>query len=222
MLDRLRPFVRLDEAEQLVNEPGTATGLVGRVTPRGGYVLVYMMLGYARDYGSCGGLSAHNGDSERVALELELLDETGGDAVVQQAYTAAHEGTVNDHGMVFGAGDLTTLVHEADPSFGQPRWVVFSSANKHATYASVAICEGISPLPCLDEDCDPDGVADPSPFTRLFPFANAGEPTAPLLGDLSGLGFPGEDAWLDQDFCGGLGGSGCASSVLEKLTVDPF
>ena len=222
VIDRLRPFVRLDEAEQLVNEPGTAVGLVARVTLRGGYVVLYMMLGYARDYGSCGGFTAHNGDSERVVLELELLDETTGDAVVHQAYTAAHEGTINDHGMVFGTDELGELVHEDDPTFGEPRWVVFASANKHATYASAAICEAVSPLPCVDEDCSPDGVADPTPYTLLLPFTNAGEPTAPLLGDLSPLGFPGEDAWLDQPFCGGLGGSGCASSVYDKLTVDPF
>ncbi|MCA9622923.1 MAG: hypothetical protein KC731_28085 [Myxococcales bacterium] len=223
VLDRFRPFLRLDEAEKLVDDPGFVTGIVGRVTPRGGDVLVYMMLGYEHDFGSCGGFSGHNGDSERVVLELRRVDGSVGDAALQRAYTAAHEGTLSDHGMIFEAGSLASLVFDADPMVGgEPRWVVFPSANKHATYANVSICEGISPLPCFDEDCAPDNVPDPTPFTRLMPFVNAGEPDHHLIDELTPIGFPGEDAWLDQSFCGGLGGIGCASSVVSKLVNDPF
>ena len=42
------------------------------------------------------------------------------------------------------------------------------------------------------------------------------------VGDLGPVGFPGDDAWADQDFCGGLGGSVCSSSVRSKLVTDPF
>lgn len=223
VLLRLRPFVRLDEAEQLVSDPDFTLGVVGRVTPVGSFVHAYMMLGYAYDYGSCGGITSHNGDSERVALQLAPVQGSAGDVRVQQAYTAAHEGTITDHSMVFSTAELGQLVHETDPAFGEPRWVVFASADKHATYATAAICEGIAPgVPCTDEDCSPDNVADPAPFTRLFPYLNAGEPTMPMVTDLSVIGFVGDDAWADQDFCGGLGGNGCSSPVRDKLTVDPF
>ena len=104
----------------------------------------------------------------------------------------------------------------------EPRWVVFPSADKHATYATVEICEGISPVPCLDEDCGPDDVADPALFDVLPLSFNAGELAAPRLTDLTPAGFPGDDAWAEQDFCGGLGGTGCSSSVRSKLLVDPF
>ena len=49
-----------------------------------------------------------------------------------------------------------------------------------------------------------------------------GEQRSPRLTALDELGFPGEDAWADQPFCGGLGGRTCASSVREKLLLDPF
>lgn len=223
VLDRLRPLRRFDEEEAAVDDAEVVLADVGRVAPApdGAYRLM-VMLGYSRDYGSCG-FTAHNGDSERVALDLVPLPEEGaGGVVVRRAYTAAHEGTANDHGRVFADGELDQLVLSPDPRTNQPRWTVFPSADKHATYATIEICEGISPLPCLDEDCGPDGVADPAAYDRLPPVGNAGELVAPRLTDLSELGFAGEDAWADQDFCGGLGGTECSSSVRSKLLDDPF
>jgi hypothetical protein len=100
--------------------------------------------------------------------------------------------------------------------------VVFPSQDKHATYVSIDVCENISPVPCLDEDCGPDGVANPSEYDLLPPFVNAGEEAHPRVTDLTMIGFPGDSAWADQDFCGGLGGGGCSSAVREKLLSDPF
>lgn len=220
VLDRLRPLVILDEDEELVGAADFAVGLVGRVAPVGDRIHVFMMLGYAEDFGSCG-FTAHHGDSERVALRLAPHGDTPGGVVVEAAYTAAHEGTENDHGRLFVGPDLAELTFGADPVLQEPRWAVFASANKHATYGSLAICEGVSNTPCLDEDCGPDGV-DPADYALLFPFVNAGEESAPLATDLSMLGFPGDDAWAAQDFCGGLGGDGCSSPVRDKLLADPF
>ncbi|MCA9636040.1 MAG: hypothetical protein KC420_08425, partial [Myxococcales bacterium] len=93
---------------------------------------------------------------------------------------------------------------------------------KHATYATIAICEGISLIPCFDEDCAPDGVDDPGAYDRLPEVVNAGEESSPRVSDLGVVGFPGDDAWKDQDFCGGLGPGTCSSAVREKLLVDPF
>lgn len=223
VLDRLRPIILLDEDEKIVDDPTGVIGIVGRVAPEGSELRVYMMLGYSRDYGSCGGFTAHDGDSERVALALAPRPGGGaGDAQVAAAYTAAHEGTANDHGRVFLDDELGLLTVGNDPVLAQPRWFVFASANKHATYASKSICEGISFVPCLDEDCGADGVSDPATYAILAPYLNAGEPTHSLVTDLSAIGFPGELPFAEQSFCGGLGGSGCSSPVREKLIDDPF
>jgi len=223
LLGAMRPLRRMDEAEQMIGDPSAVTGDVGRVVMVGDRFRVFVMLGYHYDYGSCGGFTSHNGDSERVALDL-AADPAGGPGgvVVAGAYTAAHENTANDHGMVFAGAALDMLVFTPDPQTSRPRWVVYPSADKHATYATIEICEDISAIPCLDEDCAPDDVDDPALFDVLSPFVNAGEEAAPRVGDLAEVGFPGEEAWVEQDFCGGLGGTGCSSSVRYKLTVDPF
>jgi hypothetical protein len=224
-LELLRPMLRLDEAESLVDDPDTVLAFVGRVAPAAAnpdQTRMFVMLGYHRDYGSCG-FTAHNGDSERVALDLGPLAGGGpGDVVMTGAYTAAHEGTATDGSRLFVGSELDQLVIEPDPDSTDPRWVVFPSADKHATYATIDICENVSPLPCFDEDCAPDGVASPADYDRLPPVWNAGEESAPMLEALDAVGFPGDDAWADQEFCGGLGGSGCSSAVREKLLVDPF
>lgn len=223
VLDRYRPTLILDEAEQLVSDPQAMVGIVGRVAPVDGRIHAYMMLGYSRDYGSCGGFTSHNGDSERVVVALSPAPERGpGSVRLSAAYTAAHEGTVTDHGQVYEGAGLAQLTYEVDPALLEPRWVVFPSADKHATYASIDVCEGISFVPCFDEDCAPDGVATPEDFALLMPFVNAGEEAFPFVTELTAIGFPGDQAWVDQDFCGGLGGSGCSSAVREKLLVSPF
>jgi hypothetical protein len=219
-LDRLRPIVVLDEDEPLVNDPTAVVGLVGRVTPVGQFIHMYMMLGYSKDYGSCGGFTGHNGDSERVALKLEQAPGGDlGDVVVNAAFTTGHEGTSNDQSRIFEGVNLALLSFSMDV---EPRWEVFSSASKHATYGTKMLCEDVSIIPCFDEDCAPDNVANPALYRRLFAFVNAGEPATPLVNDLGPLGFVGETAWGNQDFCGGLGGSGCSAPVRDKLTNDPF
>jgi hypothetical protein len=221
-LERLRPVRRLDETEPLIDDASAVLADVGRVIASGDRFRVFVMLGYSEDYGSCG-FTAHSGDSERVALDLEPWTDGGaGGVIVVGAYTAAHENTTNDHGRVFTGADLQELVFDLDPQTREPRWVVFPSSAKHATYASVEICEGISIVPCIDEDCGPDGVDDPALFDRLPMVVNAGEEAAPRVTDLAIVGFPGDDAWAEQDFCGGQGGTGCSAPVREKLLVDPF
>ncbi len=194
---------------------------VGRVAPApDGRIRVYLMIGYHRDYGRCG-LTAHHGDSERVAVDLQPVGPGDVDAVA--FYTAAHEGTITDSGHVFAGAELAELSFPDDPDSGEPRWMVWASDGKHATYGSVQRCEDAQWAPCVEEDCDPDGV-DPEPYTWLPDAHNAGEEAYPFLTDLGPVGFPGEDAWANQDFCGGLGPDllGCAAPVREKLLVDPF
>ncbi|HHO50034.1 MAG TPA: hypothetical protein ENK18_03980 [Deltaproteobacteria bacterium] len=137
-------------------------------------------------------------------------------------YTAAHEGELTDAGRTVAADGLWQLSFPLDPATGQPRWRIYASDGKHATYGTKAWCEGASSVPCVEEDCGFEG-GDPGVFARIPPVANAGEPDAPRLTELSRLGFPGEEAWVDQPFCGGQGRSwSCASPVVDKLTDDPF
>ena len=217
VIDRFRPLRRLDEAESYTNDDDATVGDVGRVAvgPVDGY-RVFVMLGWSHDYGSCGGFTAHNGDSERIALDLEPYPDGGpGGVIVRGAYTAAHEGSINDSGRTFTGDDLGLLQFDADTETAEPRWVVFPSADKHATYGSIEICENISKLPCVDEDC--------AEGEDLLPdFVHAGEDDARIVDDLTDIGFPGDFAWTDQDFCGGQGGLICSSPVREKLLVDPF
>lgn len=224
ILARVRPSLQLDESEPLVDDPEAVLAMVGRVFPVGDLIHVYIMIGYHYDYGRCG-FSSHDGDSERVAVALQRMSgpsDGAGDVMLVSAYTAAHEGTLTDEGATYEGASLSELSFPIDPSTGEPRWRVWSSDGKHATYGSIDACESASYVPCIEEDCAPDGV-DPLPFEILPEIANAGEPATPLLTDLSSLGFPDEDAWLEQDFCGGRGRSGpCSAPVRDKLTADPF
>lgn len=222
-LELLRPRRRFDEEEPYFEDADAVLGDVGRVVAVDDHLRIFVMLGYSRDYGSCAGLSSHNGDSERVVIDLLPWSAAGaGGVVFESAYTAAHEGTITDGSRLFAREELDQLVVQPDPDSQRPRWFVYPSAGKHATYANVEICEGVSNAPCLDEDCNPDDVADPSAFDILPPVVNAGEPEAIRVDDLTELGFPGETAWGDAPFCGGLGGTGCPPSVRDKLLNDPF
>ena len=218
VLRRLRPRMTFDESEQLMDDEGAVLFGVGRVTPADdGNVRVFLMTGYSSDYGRCG-VAAHDGDSERVAFDLEV---SGSDAHVVATYTAAHEGELNDHSAVFRESELAEASF-VDGEHG-PRWQVFASDGKHAAYQTVQLCEDAEWVVCLEEDCAPDGVEDTERFDRLPPVVNVGEPDAPRMSGLEAIGFADEDAWAEQEFCGGLGrGSGCSSAVREKLVEDPF
>jgi hypothetical protein len=230
VLDRLRPLMRFDEDEQLFDDAGSVLADVARVAlieEKPLHARAFIMLGYSRDYGSsCLGVTAHNGDSERVALDL-VKPQAGlpGTVEVVGAYTAAHEGSSEDRSRVFTGQDLgSKLRYVTDPESGEPRWIVYPSQNKHGTYANKDICEDASSVPCVQEDCAPDGVDNPMDFDMLPPIVNAGEDAQRLVIDLADVGFPGDDAWAKQNFCGGGGGdrADCSSSVRSKLLNDPY
>lgn len=224
VLGALVPSVELAAAEPGLDEPGVGLAAVGRVVGvDGDRTRVFIMLGYPRDHGRCG-WTAHRGDSERVALELvrPAVPRGAGDLILDGAYTAAHEGEILDRGRLVQGEELQQLAFPPDPGTGRPRWRVYASARKHATYGSVAWCEAALRLPCLEEDCGAPG-GGPGPLVVVPRVINAGEPDAPRVTELSAIGFPGEQAWVDQPFCGGLGRARrCASAVVDKLTVDPF
>jgi len=225
VLDALTPVVRFDESEQWFSDSSAVLHGVGRVSPAASdptHIRVYIMLGYSYDYGRCA-VSFHDGDSERVALDLSPLAGAGpGEMLLTGTYTAAHEGTITDHSTVLTGAQLSEDEFPLDGS-GQPRWRVYSSDGKHATYHTAQRCEDAEWALCLEEDCDADGVSDKTAFDFVFPTDNAGEEDHPMLTDLTSVGFPGEEAWVQQEFCGGAGRLlFCASAVREKLMEDPF
>lgn len=154
---------------------------------------------------------------------LSLQD---GSAWVTEAYTAAHEGELTDQSTLDDLDDLDQLEITADPATGEPRWLVYASEGKHATFASAEHCEEASIIHCLEEDCAPDRVSDKARYSILGAHAlNTGEESHPLADDLAEFGMPGEHIWLDQTFCGGLGranAADCSSGLLEKMRSDPM
>ena len=223
VLERLRPLVQLDEDEPMLEAPDGLLIHVARIWPiTAEEVRVMIVLAYSEDYGRCG-LTAHHGDSERVALTLTLQS---GSAWVTAAYTAAHEGELNDQSTLYTGEDIGQMETTTDPETGDPRWLVYASEGKHATYSSVQHCEGASVIPCLEEDCAPDGVSDTARYDVLAEHAiNAGEEASPLADDLTEFGMPGERIWAEQTFCGGLGRAheaDCSSGLLEKMRTDPL
>jgi hypothetical protein len=180
-------------------------------------IRVFLVLGYSRDYGRCT-FDEHLGDSERVVLDLAPAPGARGAVRLVAAFTAAHEGTHQDSSDHFEGDRLLQLEYAIDDYLGQPRWVVYSSRSKHATFASPALCEANeSWIFCGDEDCAA-GRADGLSSELLMPVVNAGEPDAPLADQMMD-----EPVWDDVDFCGGLGHGDepCASPLREKLLLEP-
>ncbi len=215
VLEAFRPRLRLAEGEPFLSDPDARLLQIARVFPVSFEPLrvrALIAIGWHRDYGStCGGISAHAGDPERVAVELEAIDGGGpGDVTLARAYTAAHEHTAADASHLFGADELDQIEYD-----GEPRWVIYAALRKHGSFASIERCEGASRVPCLRETC---GDA-----AELLPEAiNAGEPDRPLIDDLEGYGFPGDLVWTDTDFCGGQTRGLCSGPLSNKLIDDPF
>ena len=218
----LRPILLLDEAEPYLSDMTGHFAQILRVTREMDSIDVYSVLAWSRDYGRCF-VSSHNGDSERVVIRLQFDAETNA-AWYSQAYTAAHEGELTDAGQIWS--DVSLLTYVTEPTTGYPRWVVYPSEAKHATFGSIDDCENVSFIPCLDEDCAPDNVSSMDLWQDGWyldgPFVNVGEKNQQRMNELSAVGYPGEYAWEDQDFCGSLARTTCSSSIREKLSTIPF
>lgn len=232
LLDRLRPRMALHPEEPLLDDPDGRFGYVARVfRPEGGpsdVVRVIIVTGFSYDPGVLllgkFPLSAHDGDSERVAVELTLRDG-GREAVMNRAYFAVHEHTLNDQSRLYATGELARELTMGKDESGQPRWVVFPSKGKHPEFANADACNDTSlrGTGLFREKC---AESDAKSRPMLAPIVNAGEPDHHRVDDLAVVGFPGDEAWALQKFCGGFRASprlgGCAESVAEKLHDDPF
>ena len=164
---------------------------------------------------------------ERVVFELAVVEGNPTSVTrVEAVYTAAHEYTSFDVSSIYQGDDLAALEYSVDPVTTQPRWIVYASAGKHATYASRARCEGRSTLYCARESCS---SADGS-YELLLPIVHVGEPGNTGFiwwSDESTDWWSSYDAvWGGNEFCGGNPDSGdrnaCTRSIREKLTRNPF
>lgn len=232
LLDRLRPRMALHPEEPLLEDPEGRFGYVARVfRPENGpsdVVRVILVTGFSYDpgvllFGKIP-MSAHDGDSERVAVELKLTGN-GREATLNRAYFAVHEHTINDQSRLYAADELDRELTLGRDAGGEPRWVVFPSKGKHPEFANPAACAATSlhGTGLFREHC---AASEAEGHALLPPVVNAGEPAHHRADDLAIVGFAGDDAWAEQKFCGGfreqprLGA--CAESVASKLHDDPF
>lgn len=232
VLDRLRPRMALHPDEPLLSDPDGRFGYVARVfRPKNGpanVVRVIIVTGFSFDPGVLVlgryRVSAHDGDSERVAVELTLKDG-GREATMTRAYFAVHEHTANDQSRHYEERELADALTFGQDANRQPRWVVFPSYGKHPEFARPDVCNqtslrgtGLFRERCAESEAKSHPV--------LPPVANAGEPDRHRIDDLAVVGFPGDEAWVEQKFCGGFRArprlGGCAESIAEKLVDDPF
>ena len=172
---RLNPVIRYHKEEPLFTDARGRVQGFSRVVPVAGdrdRVHVFLVHTYSYDYGRCS-LERHRGDLERVAFEVTITKPTNESvARVEAAYTAAHEYTSFDVSAIYRGDQLSGLEYAIDPVTNQPRWVIYASTGKHASYASRGRCVGRSTLPCARESC----ASAEHAYELLFPMIHVGEP----------------------------------------------
>lgn len=228
LLERVRPRIVFHPDDPMVNDPAGNVGLVARVFPVSPTVVrVIFVVAFAFDDGvQVLGFSVtgHDGDGERVALELGLEDG-GRRATLRRAYFSAHEGMPNEQSRTVSEGEVRSMLRYGRDGDGQPRWLVFPSEGKHAEFPSYAVCSDTSlwGTGWFSEKCGEDEERGRAIDPR---FVNAGEKDGQLVDDLSAVGYPREHAWDGSRFCGGLRDAPrhgvCGRPMDAKLLTDPF
>ncbi len=224
---RLNPVIRYHPDDPLFTDKHGRVQAFSRVTPAPGQpdrIHVFILHTYSFDYGRCS-LERHHGDLERVVIELSVLETKPASITrVEAVYLAAHEHTSFDVSATYHGDDLAALEYSTDPITKQPRWVIYASAGKHASYISRAKCTGRSTLFCARESCA--SAADA--YELLIPVVHVGEPSATDFVWWS-TGSPNwwssfDSIWGGGEFCGGVteNGYGCIVSIRKKLTMNPF
>jgi hypothetical protein len=207
------PYVWFDSGEDCTapatdTNPGTA---IARVRPHPGdpskIAITYVVL-YAEDCGDWFG-GGHNGDVEPFTLTLAPNGACPHGFGAFAVKTISHEGTAFEHVDQVNLGNACDWGKLAGGSPQVAR--VYSAENKHGNYASTDTCE--------DGALGNDHCSES--FLRDYTVTNAGEDAARRVDELSGQQFPGEFAWTEQPFSGGLGaGGGNAGTVRDKLLDD--
>lgn len=222
---RFQPMLELDEEEKGLRDPDFRVGVAARVVPRPddrSRIVVFFGFAWSEDYGACG-FTDHHGDVERAVIELARTPGSLGRATIVKAYTASHEGDVTDKSRSYeGDAELRSKLEflrmDEAPYY---RWLLYTSRNKHGTFASKAACESRK-IPCLADYCGADGVADKNELRRRPLLVNVGEPSRPRESDWSRLGYPGTDAWSAGSFCGTATSGDCDAAPRGTFVTDPF
>ncbi len=217
-----QPRLELDEQEKGLGDANFKVGTATRVVARKGdasHVVVFFGFAFSEDYGSCT-FTDHHGDVERAVIELERAPGTDGDVKMIKAYTAAHEGDPTDASHVY-EGDKLTKELEFVSENGAPRWLLYTSRNKHGTYANKKTCESKS-IPCIADYCASSNKVNRNDYRRLPVLLNAGEPEHHRDSGWARFGYPNADAWQDKKFCGVATGGDCDSAPRSTLIKDPF
>jgi hypothetical protein len=184
------------------SQPGT---VLARVRPHPDdpdrIAITYVTL-YREDCGGIFGITKHPGDLEPFAITLAVNPSCPKGYGIVQAKSVAHAGTATE--------TVDRLPINNICSWGP----IYAAKNKHGVYFSLV-------------SCDAGGLWGSDHCGQSFSLPwlvhNAGEPNAIRLDDLSGVGFPGEFAWQDQNFCGGQGRiSDCPGAIREKLDSEVF
>ncbi|HZM81016.1 MAG TPA: hypothetical protein VFC19_35280 [Candidatus Limnocylindrales bacterium] len=214
---RFFPWVWYDSGENAgctnpastAGNPGTALARVRPHPADPGKIAIQYVILYQRDCGDFGGFSAHAGDVEPFSVTLAANPACPDGYGAFSLKTVAHEGQMGEHVDQRLLGNSCTWGRFAGGSPYVAR--IYASENKHGNYASDASCD--SSLGGL-ENCSES-------FTLPFNVFNVGEDDARRIDELSGYQFPGEFAWTDVPFRGGLGnGLGDAGTVRAKLLND--
>ena len=189
--------------------PGTALARVRPHPADPGKIAIQYVILYQRDCGDFGGFSSHAGDVEPFSVTLAPNPACPYGFGAFSLKTVAHEGVPGQHVDQRLLGNSCTWGRAAGGSPYVAR--IYASENKHGNYASDASCDAA--LGGL-ENCSES-------FTLPFNVFNVGEDHARRIDELSGYQFPGEFAWSDVAFRGGLGdGLGDAGTVRAKMLND--
>lgn len=191
------------------------SGVLFRATPHPAdktKIAIWYIVLYEKDCGATG----HVGDDEGfgAVIDPKLPSPAG----ILALRAISHQGTLCEKTTTCGSLPGCSPCKTADKS-GQAFPVVFASVNKHGGYTDEGTCDA-------NFICDFGGCTlNPSPATQ--PFANAGEPGAPLTNDLTANGFVttangwtepslmGFDPWANKDF-------GSAGNVTDDLGDTAF
>ena len=222
VLAHFQPRLEFDEQERGLTDPRFRVGTAGRVVARRGdpsHVVVFYGFAFSEDYGSCS-FTDHHGDVERAVIELERTAGTNGDVRMVKAFTAAHEGDVTDASHIYERERLASELELVSEN-GAPRWLLYTSRNKHGTYANKRTCES-KKLPCVADYCASSNKPNRNDYRRLPLLLNAGEPDHPRDSDWSRFGYEGADAWSTKPFCGVASSGSCDSAPRSTFVRDPF
>ena len=225
LASRFFPWVWFDSGEDCTapaspSNPGTA---LARVRPHPydlAKISVQYVILFRADCGDFDGFSSHPGDVEPFSLTLAPNPACPYGYGAFSLKTVAHfggDGAEHTDQRLLGNGCTWGRLAGGSPQHTK----IYASENKHALYAADGSCDNGGYL-------DSDNCSES--YTLPFNVYNVGEPDHRRIDELGAYQFPGEYAWSDVRFQGGIpvGGScipikviGCdAGKIRDKFLHD--